>query len=328
MGVGSATCGQATLNKYRLPSGRKYSWSYNIIPTASSASDSELTSIAAKLRSNKVSIQDKSSNRIVVPLGSDAELNNSGNENYITGQLSIPANQGLDQIFSDKSSFTVEANIVPTGNPQFNMIASKGDHAFGLRTENNMLYFFIHAGGEWRTVSATRSTDAASGWLGQKHHIAGIYDAENNMIRIYCDGKMLAEKSTGTTSGLTPSSYNVTIGGCPETGRGSQAEFYDLRIYSKALTESELNSQNDNFPTYYPESPYVRLWLDMDDLAQSALEGDLNSDGSVNVADLVILQKYLLRKGELTDWSVCDLCPDSIIDGFDMVKLRKLIIRE
>ena len=327
MGVGSATCGQATLNKYRLPSGRKYSWSYNIIPTASSAADSELTSIAAKLRSNKVSIQDKSSNKIVVPLGSDAELNNSGNDSYITGQLSIPANQGLDQIFSDKSSFTVEANIVPTGNPQFNMIASKGDHAFGLRTENNMLYFFIHAGGEWRTVSATRSTDAASGWLGKRHHIAGIYDAENNMIRIYCDGKILAEKSTGTTSGLTPSSYNVTIGGCPETGRGSQAEFYDLRIYSKALTESELNSQNDNFPTYYPESPYVRLWLDMDNLAQAAVEGDVNGDGSVNVADLVVLQKYLLRKGELTDWTVCDLCPDGIIDGFDMVKLRKLIIK-
>ncbi|MBP5581097.1 MAG: DUF4981 domain-containing protein, partial [Ruminococcus sp.] len=52
MGTGSATCGQGTLPKYRLPSGRPYSWSYTIIPIASSSSDSTITDTAAKLRSN------------------------------------------------------------------------------------------------------------------------------------------------------------------------------------------------------------------------------------------------------------------------------------
>ena len=81
-----------------------------------------------------------------------------------------------------------------------------------------------------------RLADAASGWIGKKHQLAGIYDAENNMIRIYCDGKMVAEKSTGTTSGVTESSYNFTIGKCPETNRGSASDFYEVRVYSKALT--------------------------------------------------------------------------------------------
>ena len=33
MGTGSATCGQGTLEKYRLPSNHPYHWSYTIMPT-------------------------------------------------------------------------------------------------------------------------------------------------------------------------------------------------------------------------------------------------------------------------------------------------------
>ena len=38
LGTGSATCGQGTLEKYRLPSNKVYKWSYTILPAASSAS--------------------------------------------------------------------------------------------------------------------------------------------------------------------------------------------------------------------------------------------------------------------------------------------------
>ena len=303
MGTGSATCGQATLEKYRLPSNRPYSWSYTIIPVDSASTEKDLTDIAAKLRSDGASIQDKSHNKLVVPVSSGAQLKTTSDGNAIAGAVSVPQCDSIDKALSGKNSFTVEANFVPTGAPQFNMIASKGDHAFGLRTENNKLYFFIHAGGEWRAVEY--QTADQSGWLGKKHQLAGIYDAENDMLRIYCDGKMVAEKSTGTTSGVTESSYNFTIGKCPETNRGSASDFYEVRVYSKALTESELISQNTSSPAYGPDSQYVQLWLDFDNIAESVelppeeddyLLGDANLDGKVSIADATAILQSLGNK--------------------------------
>ena len=54
--------------------------------------------------------------------------------------------------------------------------------------------------------------------------------------------------------------------------------------------------------------------------------GDVNADGSFNVADLVMMQKFLLGAGTLTDWKAGDLCPDERIDAYDMVMMRKLIV--
>ena len=55
---------------------------------------------------------------------------------------------------------------------------------------------------------------------------------------------------------------------------------------------------------------------------------DINGDGDVNVSDAVLLQKYLLGNGSLTNKQAikadCD-CNDSI-DCFDMVVMRKLLI--
>lgn len=327
MGTGSATCGQATLEKYRLPSSRTYNWSYTLMPASTSMSESGLSDIAAKLRSDGVCVQDKSHNKLSVPVGNGSTLKETASGNYVNGSVTIPPASDLNGCLSGNNSFTVEANFIPTGNPQFNMIASKGDHAFGLRTENNMLYFFIHAGGEWRSVSCERTTDAASGWIGKMHQMAGIYDAENNMIRIYCDGKMLAEKSTGTTGGVTVSGYDLTLGACPETGRSSEADFYEFRVYSKALTESELASQNTSSPAYGPDSKYVQLWLDFDNLAEPAQVGDVNLDGSVNIADVVALQNYLLGRKPLSDESkaAADLDGSGKLNVFDQILLKKLI---
>lgn len=54
--------------------------------------------------------------------------------------------------------------------------------------------------------------------------------------------------------------------------------------------------------------------------------GDANGDGTVNVADAIVLQKWLLGSGNLTNWENVDLCKDGRIDVFDMIEMRKLII--
>lgn len=59
--------------------------------------------------------------------------------------------------------------------------------------------------------------------------------------------------------------------------------------------------------------------------ADYSLKGDCNSDGTVNVADAVALQSWLLG-GEVTLNGNADINKDNNIDVFDMVLLRKLLL--
>lgn len=54
--------------------------------------------------------------------------------------------------------------------------------------------------------------------------------------------------------------------------------------------------------------------------------GDINASGSIETADLVMLQKYLLGAGTLTNPSMADVNQDGAVDIFDSVSLRKLLI--
>ncbi len=56
------------------------------------------------------------------------------------------------------------------------------------------------------------------------------------------------------------------------------------------------------------------------------VQGDVNADGRLNAADIVMLQKYLLCAGEITDWQAGDLCEDGVLNAFDLAALKKLFL--
>ncbi|HOH88181.1 discoidin domain-containing protein [Ruminococcus sp.] len=56
------------------------------------------------------------------------------------------------------------------------------------------------------------------------------------------------------------------------------------------------------------------------------LTGDVNNDGFVTAADLVSLQRYLLKKEALAAPEKSDINGDGEIDVFDMIPLRKLVL--
>ncbi len=123
---------------------------------------------------------------------------------------------------------------------------------------------------------------------------------------------------------MAPSSYPVTFGKCPETGRSSAADFYEARVYSKALSAAELASQNTGSPAYKENSPYVQLWLDFDNLAEGALVGDLNADGAVDAKDVRLLQDWILGK-KVTLKSNADFTGDGVVDVFDLGTLKQML---
>lgn len=54
--------------------------------------------------------------------------------------------------------------------------------------------------------------------------------------------------------------------------------------------------------------------------------GDSNDDGEFTVADVVMLQKWLLGSGKLTNWQNADLYEDGVIDVFDLVMMKRLLL--
>lgn len=81
----------------------------------------------------------------------------------------------------------------------------------------------------------------------------------------------------------------------------------------------------DNFTLYNSGYPIFAKQFEMDTLG---VVGDANADGVFNVADVVMLQKWLLCAGDLTDWMNADLCEDDIIDVFDLVLMKRLLLRQ
>lgn len=55
--------------------------------------------------------------------------------------------------------------------------------------------------------------------------------------------------------------------------------------------------------------------------------GDLNMDGSLNVPDLIILQKYLIKKLDLTyeQFALSDVCKDEKTNCMDWISLKRIV---
>lgn len=75
------------------------------------------------------------------------------------------------------------------------------------------------------------------------------------------------------------------------------------------------------------QGEYSLLKLIKDKLTVSAsVNGDVNADGEFTIADAVMLQGWLLGSGEITDWLAGDLDNDGIIDIFDFIHMRKMLV--
>ena len=62
------------------------------------------------------------------------------------------------------------------------------------------------------------------------------------------------------------------------------------------------------------------------DSGSTSVKGDVNQDGECTVADVIKLQKYLLGRDKLTDWKSADLTGDNLINIYDFIALKKLLL--
>ncbi len=91
-----------------------------------------------------------------------------------------------------------------------------------------------------------------------------------------------------------------------------------------------MDSNNDwvtNEHTVYGNAVLVYLLAETASQGESVI-GDVNADGDFTVADLVMLQNYLVCRGDVIDWQAGDLCEDSQLDVFDMVAMRRELLNK
>ena len=82
--------------------------------------------------------------------------------------------------------------------------------------------------------------------------------------------------------------------------------------------------QGETQPSWIPSVKALSEWT------PQTTDGDVNADSVFNIADLVLLQKWLsaVHDTELKNWKAADLCDDNKLDAFDLVLMKQLLIRE
>ncbi len=72
----------------------------------------------------------------------------------------------------------------------------------------------------------------------------------------------------------------------------------------------------------WAEEMYARVYSSGTELPERK-QGDVNADGSVDAADVVMLQDYLLCRGSLTDPAAAELYRDGVINVADLALLKR-----
>ena len=105
--------------------------------------------------------------------------------------------------------------------------------------------------------------------------------------------------------------------------------FSDLVMVSDiyfAGTETEWNAliKDWDFAKYNTDPPVMdNVTVHFNATVGTDVAGDVNADGIFSIADLVMMQRFLLNQGRLIEWKAGDLCEDNTINGLDLCLMRQ-----
>jgi len=90
-----------------------------------------------------------------------------------------------------------------------------------------------------------------------------------------------------------------------------------LKSASEDLGTAFINNTDTMLNDGYP----VFTWQ-----IKSDVVGDVNNDGVFNISDIVVMQKWILNAGQMTNWENGDLYRDNQINVFDLCLMKQKII--
>ena len=101
----------------------------------------------------------------------------------------------------------------------------------------------------------------------------------------------------------------------------------NFKVYDKHVKKGEKVTLGSNGQTYQCVNFFA---LATSDVVPEKLAGDINSDGEVNAADLVLISQHLLGSKALTaeQCTAADMDGNGIINAFDLVHIRKAVAEQ
>lgn len=158
-------------------------------------------------------------------------------------------NLGSAGTIDDMPALTFSAWIYPTGwgESNFGRIIAKENSAtaLGLTLVNDSGQSTFRLYRE-RATTAAQAT-AASGTLSLNtwHHVVGVLDISNSIIRLYHNGREVGsyiDQTLGSGTVTSDASLNLNIGNRTNTDRSFQGTIDDVRIFNQVLTAEQISS--------------------------------------------------------------------------------------
>ena len=121
---------------------------------------------------------------------------------------------------------------------------------------------------------------------------------------------------------------------CPAGYFTEGANNHNNRHISKYNTKCYIDSDAEyttNENTIYGNAAMIFLTASiMSRIESEQIKGDVNADGKINVADVVLMQKWLLTVPDtkLIDWKAGDLCEDEKLDVFDLCLMKRELLKQ
>ncbi|MGN0606994.1 MAG: glycoside hydrolase family 9 protein [Oscillospiraceae bacterium] len=118
----------------------------------------------------------------------------------------------------------------------------------------------------------------------------------------------------------------MLVGGVNSSLEDDAAKAYLVNTPADKCYVDNWESYSTNEITIYWNSPLTCLISMIEnsgnDMPTDTVKGDVNADGKFDIADIVILKKYILNIGEITDGKAGDMNSDGDIDIFDLSVMK------
>lgn len=163
--------------------------------------------------------------------------------------------------------------------------------------------------------------------------LRGVDNGFTNILQIRSssDGKVSVSREdtdgTSVNTELLPAAEDKEAGTKRFTVNGSFM-IGDERDHSKPVTEISISKTEKDEITSYDVTESFGLLMPSSLKVSTFKKGDVSGDGSFNVADIVLLQRWLLGQNpeNFKNWKAADLNGDDVIDVFDLTAAKKYLV--